>query len=52
MYEIDAAADLYDMERSYRGSLLKKMVAAIRPGEQGRIWGPQSFPRQRPYKNN
>jgi hypothetical protein len=46
MIELRQAAFLYDVERSYREPLLKRMIAGIRPGETERIWGKEAFRRQ------
>lgn len=46
MYELNLAANLYDIEKAYREPLLKRMVAAVKPGEEERIWGVKSFQRK------
>jgi hypothetical protein len=43
MLELGEAAHLYQIEKAYTEPLLKRMVAAIKPGETERIWGPKTF---------
>ena len=38
MYDLRIAANLYDVERAYRRPLLRRMVDAIKPERDGRIW--------------
>lgn len=38
MYELRIAANLNDVEQAYRRPLLKRMVEAITPERDSRIW--------------
>lgn len=51
MYELNRAAYSYSVEKAYRRPLLRRMVDAISPGENDRIWGEKTFYRQRKTYN-
>ncbi len=43
MYELDMAANLYDLENAYKQPLLKRIVQGIKKDETERIWGTKTF---------